>query len=120
MRAAAPTQAPVTRAVHVTASPAVLLVLAAMSALVTTASASPSLVSLTAALALLGAATLASMVPLLRSVVARVAATVLLVLTARHRPPRAPRPAPLRQQDPATPGRPRPRAPGATPLPRAA
>jgi len=117
VRAAAPVQARVAR---VTAPATVLWALAVVSALVATASASPSLVSLTAALGLLAAATLASMVPLLRSVVARVAAVVLLVLTARHRPPRAPRPAPLRQQDPATPGRPRPRAPGATLLPRAA
>lgn len=117
MRTAAPEQARVTRAA---APPAVLWVLALVSAFVATASASPVQVSLTAAVALLAAATLASMVPLLRTVVARVAALVLLVLTARHRPPRAPRPAPLRQQDPATPGRPRPRAPGATLLPRAA
>lgn len=117
MRAAAPAHPRLTR---VTASPAVLVLVAAVSALVAAGTAPTAGVSLTAALALLGAATLASMVPLLRSAVARVAATVLLVLTARHRPPRAPRPAPLRLQDPVTPGRPQPRAPGATPLPRTA
>lgn len=74
--------------------------------------------SMAAAVALLGAMTLASVMGVTRSVAARAAAAVLLVLTgSRHGRPAVREPEPTRQQDPSTPGRPQPRAPGATPLP---
>lgn len=122
MRGAARVTAPLVRA---TTSAASLYVVATLSALLlATGSGSPAGGSLTVALALVGAvavaATTSGRVALLRLVVTRVAAAIYLVLTVLHRPPHAPRPAPLRLQDPAAPGRRRPRAPGATPLPSTA
>ncbi|PZR52198.1 hypothetical protein DNL40_13170 [Xylanimonas oleitrophica] len=48
---------------------------------------------------------------------ASLALAVLLVATAPRVAPQAVAPPPSRQHDPTTPGRPRPRAPGATSLP---
>lgn len=115
--------APLTR---VLASPAALSVVLTLSVLLvasgTTSPAGGG--SLAVALALLTAAALtattASGLALLRGMVTRVAAAIYLVLTVLHRPPHEPAPAPLRLQDPAAPGRRRPRAPGATPLPSTA
>ncbi len=74
--------------------------------------------SMTAAVALLGAMTLASVMGVTRSVAARAAAAVLLVVTGSRRGrPDVLEPDSTRQQDPSTPGRPQPRAPGAAQLP---
>jgi len=76
--------------------------------------------SLGAVLSLLGAATLAATAGALGVALACVAVAVLLLLTVPVAAEPLPLPAPVRQHSPTTPGRPRPRAPGALALPRTA
>ncbi|GAA3226953.1 hypothetical protein ACFP63_13360 [Oerskovia jenensis] len=76
--------------------------------------------SLGGVLSLLGAATLAATAGALGVALACVAVAVLLLLAVPVGPEPVPLPAPVRQHSPTTPGRPRPRAPGASPLPRTA
>lgn len=76
--------------------------------------------SLGGVLSLLGAATLAVTAGALGVALACVAVAVLLLLAVPVGPEPVPLPAPVRQHSPTTPGRPRPRAPGASPLPRTA
>lgn len=73
-----------------------------------------------AVLSLLGAATLAATAGVLGVALACVAVAVLLLLAVPVSAEPLPLPAPVRQQSPTTPGRPRPRAPGAMSLPRTA
>ena len=76
--------------------------------------------SLGGVLSLLGAATLAATAGALGVALACVAVAVLLLLAVPVGPEPVPLPAPVRQHSPTTPGRPQPRAPGASPLPRTA
>jgi hypothetical protein len=76
--------------------------------------------SLGAVLSRIGAATLAATAGVLGVALASVAVAVLLLLTVPVAAEPVPLSAPVRQQSPTTPGRPRPRAPGALVLPRTA
>ncbi|WP_030151296.1 hypothetical protein [Oerskovia turbata] len=76
--------------------------------------------SLGGVLSLLGAATLAATAGALGVALACVTVAVLLLLAVPVGPEPVPLPAPVRQHSPTAPGRPQPRAPGASPLPRAA
>ncbi|MFF2623956.1 hypothetical protein [Oerskovia jenensis] len=76
--------------------------------------------SLGGVLSLLGAATLAATAGALGVVLACVAVAVLLLLAVPVGAEPVPSPAPARQHSPTAPGRPQPRAPGASPLPRTA
>ncbi|MHA7132965.1 hypothetical protein [Oerskovia turbata] len=76
--------------------------------------------SLGGVLSLLGAATLAATAGALGVALACVAVAVLLLLAAPVAPEPEASPAPARQHSPTTPGRPQPRAPGASTLPRPA